>query len=97
MVKSNVVEILPTPTEIMPPSLKDYAAFRSIPPLTMRPIAVKLKGKSFQESHLEDMSPEMPGMELVTTMATRTGKGRTTHTATNILLNTKTIYPPSSY
>ena len=44
VVDSNVVEILPTPTEIMPSSLTDYAIFRSIPPLTMKPVKVRITG-----------------------------------------------------
>ena len=76
-VEIDVVEILTTPTGIMPPSLPNYAAFRSIPPLTMKP---RLTRGSSQEALLEDTSPEMTGMELVTTLAAQTSNGRTSET-----------------
>lgn len=79
-VEGDVVEILTTPKEIMPPSLPDNAALRSIPPLTIISITARLAGGSSQEADLEDTSPKMSDMELVTALATWTNKGRTLET-----------------
>jgi hypothetical protein len=78
----DVVEILPSSAEETPltGSLTQYAAFLSIPSLTIKPITTRtLEGS--QKAHLEGKSPELPSVVLVTTMATKTSTGRKGDTA----------------